>query len=95
MRECYTRPEVTAAAFPLHARVLTCAFMSTTRIVQLLQGSQVQLLADWMKVLRATSRAASAAISDPELQAQCHEFIGLLSDAIARGELADIDTAAW
>lgn len=68
--------------------------MSTNRIVQILQDSQVQLLADWMKVLRAQSKSA-AAISDPELQAQCQEFISLLSDAVGTGGLVDIERESW
>jgi rsbT co-antagonist protein RsbR len=69
---------------------------SNNRILQVLQSSQVQLLADWMKLLRAAvpSRAALM-ISDSELQAQCQEFIALLSDAAAAGNLDDISGEAW
>ena len=69
---------------------------STNRIIQVLQNSQVQLLADWVKVLRSagTSRTASV-ISDPELQAQCQEFIALFAGAITAGNLADLDAPAW
>jgi rsbT co-antagonist protein RsbR len=69
--------------------------MSTDRIVQVLQGSQVQLLADWMKSLRAHAPRNSSAISDPEQQAQCQEFIALLSDAVASGQLDDVNRPAW
>jgi rsbT co-antagonist protein RsbR len=60
--------------------------IANNRIIQVLQASQVQLLADWVKALRAvsTSRTASL-ISDPELQAQCQEFIQLLSTALGSG----------
>ncbi|HEX2689113.1 MAG TPA: STAS domain-containing protein [Kofleriaceae bacterium] len=70
--------------------------VSTNRIIQVLKSSQVQLLADWIKVLRATvtSRAAST-ISDPEIQMQCQEFISLLSDAVAAGTLEDITGEPW
>jgi rsbT co-antagonist protein RsbR len=70
--------------------------VSNNRIIQILQSSQVQLLADWIKALRATvtSRAGSI-ISDPELQAQCQEFIALLSSAVSSGNLEDITTEAW
>jgi rsbT co-antagonist protein RsbR len=69
---------------------------STNRISQVLQSSQVQLLADWIKALRAmvTSRSA-AAITDPELQAQCQEFIALVSTAIDSGNLEDIEAEPW
>lgn len=60
--------------------------MAANRVVQILKDSQVQLLADWIKNLRGaqTSRTATM-ISDPELQAQCQEFLGLLATAIATG----------
>ena len=69
---------------------------STNRIIQVLQSSQVQLLADWVKVLRAsgTPRTTSA-ISDPELQAQCQEFIALFGTAVAEGNLDNLDAAPW
>jgi rsbT co-antagonist protein RsbR len=70
--------------------------LSTNRIIHVLQKSQVQLLADWIKALRAASSSKNAAmISDPELQGQCQEFISLLSAAVQTGELDDIDTPAW
>jgi hypothetical protein len=69
---------------------------STNRIIQVLESSQVQLLADWVKALRSspTSRT-STAISDPELQAQCQEFITLFGNAIRSGNLEDIEAPAW
>src|SRR5215470_17547807 len=69
---------------------------ATHRITQVLQSSQVQLLADWIKALRAAVRSRSAsAISDPELQAQCQEFIALMSTAMRSGNLDDVDAEAW
>lgn len=69
--------------------------MSTNRIVTILQDSQVQLLAEWMKALRSAPRSTAAQISDPEQQAQCQEFIALLSDGVASGELGDVEGEAW
>jgi len=69
---------------------------STNRIAQVLESSQVQLLADWIKALRATRKTrASATIGDPELQAQCQEFISLLSAAVSSGNLEDIEAEPW
>ena len=62
------------------------------RIAQLLQDSQTQLLADWMKALRAGS--GSKKITDAELQAQCQEFIALLRAALATGNV-EPDSGAW
>jgi len=66
------------------------------RTLQILQSSQVQLLADWIKALRAATTSQSAAmISDPELQAQCQEFISLLSAAASAGGVDDLSAEAW
>src|SRR5436190_13428106 len=68
---------------------------TTDRLTQVLQSSQTQLLADWIKTLRAIRKTRASAISDPELQAQCQEFIALLSAAITSGNLEDIDAEPW
>jgi rsbT co-antagonist protein RsbR len=70
---------------------------TTHRLTHVLQSSQVQLLADWIKALRAAmnTRSSSSAISDPELQAQCQEFIALLSAAVSSGNLEDIEAEPW
>jgi rsbT co-antagonist protein RsbR len=69
---------------------------SNKRIIHVLQSSQVQLLADWIKALRAAAKSSSAAvISDTELQAQCQEFISLLSAAVGDDRLDDLTTDAW
>jgi rsbT co-antagonist protein RsbR len=70
--------------------------MATDRITQVLKSSQVQLLADWIKTLRAAAKSrASAGISDPELQAQCQEFIALMSTAMESGNLDDVNAEPW
>ena len=70
--------------------------VSTNRIIQILKTAQVQLLADWVKTLKASTAAGTKnLISDPELQAQCQEFISLLADAIAAGNLDDIMADSW
>ncbi len=69
---------------------------SNNRILQVLQSSQVQLLADWIKELRATVTLQSAAmISDPELQTQCQELIALMSAAVGSGSLEDLEGEPW
>src|ERR1700760_30562 len=69
--------------------------IANNRIIQVLQASQVQLLADWVKALRSGSTARTASmISDPELQAQCQEFITLLSAALGSG-FDDTTAEAW
>jgi rsbT co-antagonist protein RsbR len=70
--------------------------VATNRIIQILKTAQVQLLADWVKVLKASSSgSARNLISDPELQSQCQEFIALLGDAFASGNLEDINAEVW
>ncbi|HSK03142.1 MAG TPA: STAS domain-containing protein [Kofleriaceae bacterium] len=69
---------------------------STNRISQVLQSSQVQLLADWVKALRSSAMTrTSSVISDPELQAQCQEFIALFGGAAGTGNLDDLDAPEW
>jgi rsbT co-antagonist protein RsbR len=66
------------------------------RVIQILKDSQVQLLADWVKALRAAQSSRTATmISDPELQGQCQEFLGLLATAIGTGNLEDISAEGW
>jgi rsbT co-antagonist protein RsbR len=68
---------------------------STNRITQVLHSSQVQLLADWVKALRAQSSTRTAnMISDAELQGQCQELIALLGDALASGN-DDLQSPPW
>lgn len=70
--------------------------VSTNRVVQILKTAQVQLLADWIKTLKATSSPGTKSlISDPELQAQCQEFIALLANAMSTGHLDDIASEGW
>jgi rsbT co-antagonist protein RsbR len=69
---------------------------STNRIIHVLQSSQVQLLADWVKTLRSAAMPRTATvISDPELQAQCQEFISLFGTAVASGNFEDLDSPTW
>ncbi len=65
---------------------------STQRIINLLEESQTQLLADWIKALRAIG--ISKKISEAELQAQCQEFIALLRTATKAGNF-DIQSREW
>jgi rsbT co-antagonist protein RsbR len=65
---------------------------STDRILQVLEKSQIQLLADWIKALRASG--ARTSIADAELQAQCQAFIAHLRDGVASGD-RDVDGPGW
>jgi rsbT co-antagonist protein RsbR len=67
----------------------------TDRLLAVLQQSQVQLLADWLKAMRASLGKTAGAISEAELQGQCQEFIQLLGAAIAAGSLADVADDHW
>lgn len=69
---------------------------SPNKIIQILKTAQVQLLADWVRALKAASTpGAKTLISDPELQSQCQEFISLFADALSGGNLEDISGDAW
>jgi rsbT co-antagonist protein RsbR len=70
--------------------------ISNHRVIEVLQSSQGQLLADWIKALRAaTTPRAAAMISEQELQAQCQEFISLVSAAAAAGSFEDLAGEPW
>lgn len=69
---------------------------SAKRILQVLEHSQVQLLADWIKHLRAVvSPKRAGVIGETELQAQCQEFIVLFRAAISTGQIDDINGEPW
>jgi len=60
----------------------------TNRILDVLQKSQVQLLTDWIKVVRGSMTKRSVAMmSEVELQTQCQEFIALLAAAATAANL--------
>jgi rsbT co-antagonist protein RsbR len=70
--------------------------VSANRILKVMESSQVQLLADWVKTLRGASAGrAGSLISDPELQSQCQELITLLAAGLATGKTDNIDDPAW
>ena len=68
---------------------------ATNRILQILEQSQIQLLAEWVKSLRGAAGRGGGAIGDPELQAQCQEFIALLRDGVQSGDLSNLEGPAW
>src|SRR5262245_35199658 len=71
------RPSLQASLTPVttvSCMLASCAMpvVSPNKIIQILKTAQVQLLADWVKALKAASSpGAKTLISDPELQAQC------------------------
>ncbi len=68
---------------------------ASNRIAHVLQSSQVQLLADWVKTLRAQGGSRTTnLIADAELQSQCQELIALLGDALLSG-VDDINAGPW
>jgi rsbT co-antagonist protein RsbR len=65
------------------------------RVLQVVEQSKIQLLAEWIKTLRA-SAPRGAVIADAELQAQCQEFLALLRDGIHAGGLeSDLQATVW
>jgi rsbT co-antagonist protein RsbR len=61
-----------------------------------MKTAQVQLLADWIKALKATSSPSTRnLISDPELQTQCQEFISLLGRALESDNADDVTAEPW
>ncbi len=67
---------------------------SRDRVIQVLEQSQIQLLAEWVKTLKLGPKKHGG-ISDPELQSECEQFIGSLRKSAREGTSLDISTLEW
>jgi rsbT co-antagonist protein RsbR len=67
---------------------------SRNSVIQVLEQSQIQLLAEWVKMLKLGAKKHNG-ISDPELQSECEEFIGSLRNSAKEGASLDISTLEW
>lgn len=67
---------------------------SRDNVIQVLEQSQIQLLAEWVKTLKLGPKKHGG-ISDPELQSECEEFIGALRNSVREGASLDTSTLEW
>jgi rsbT co-antagonist protein RsbR len=66
-----------------------------TRIPQLIQRHQQELLDEWMKEQKSADTFRGDLISDNELRAQSQEFLELLKKSSQDGDLADLKRVEW
>ncbi|HZZ85352.1 MAG TPA: STAS domain-containing protein [Anaeromyxobacteraceae bacterium] len=66
-----------------------------SRLLEVLEKYQGELLADWVTEQRALAGADPGAVKEPELRAECAEFLRLLVDAALAGEPGDLSGPAW
>lgn len=62
--------------------------MSTTetaRLAQLVASNEEQIVSEWLELQQKAGASRTGRISSSELAAQCHDFLRLLRDALARG----------
>ena len=64
-------------------------------LATILDRQQAELLERWTVLQRASVRFRTDLISEPDLQEQSREFLGLVADALRRGGGEDIRQSAW
>jgi rsbT co-antagonist protein RsbR len=67
---------------------------TSSRIPEILEKHEADLLAEWVRTLSATLRRSDL-LSDAELRAQCTEFLHLFQNAVQTGLLTQVDGSAW
>jgi len=68
--------------------------MSGSKIPELLEIYETELLTEWHQELVATN-ARRSLIKDAELQEECREFLRLLRTAVQQGNLANLKAPEW
>lgn len=68
--------------------------MSKSKIPEILEAYEADLLAEWTQELAATN-TRKGLIKEAELQKECREFLGLLRTAVQQGNLTNIQAAEW
>lgn len=66
---------------------------ATARTVSsMIQQHQAEILGQWVSALGQGETSAAGRIRDSELQVQCHSFLDALRQAMAGGDISNIDT---
>ncbi|SRR5579883_60178 len=68
--------------------------MSTSKIPDILQTYEADLLTEWHQSL-ATTHAQKGLIKEAELKEECREFLKLLRLAVQQGNLTNLQAAEW
>jgi rsbT co-antagonist protein RsbR len=69
--------------------------VANSRLPQLLQRRESDILDQWIRAQLATRLARRSTVPDAELRDQSREFLGLLRSAAGKGSLDSIDGSAW
>jgi rsbT co-antagonist protein RsbR len=68
---------------------------SSTRIAEILEKYEAELLADWVKEQLAAITLRPDLLKESELREQSAEFLNLFRDAAQSGNLTDIEAPEW
>jgi rsbT co-antagonist protein RsbR len=66
-----------------------------SRVPALLKKQEKPILADWLMELKQSSTAGAGRITEADLEIQATDFIRLLQEAVAHGNLSDINATEW
>src|SRR5215510_2749514 len=64
-------------------------------LAEVLQKHEVEIVNDWVVSFLASPAARPDLLSAKELHEEASQFLQLVSQAVPRGDLADITSAAW
>ena len=67
----------------------------TLTLPAMIEAHEGELLADWLKLLKASGSSAGGRIKDAELETECREFLAALPRAIGVGDLADLQNSPF
>ncbi|MBW4634210.1 MAG: STAS domain-containing protein [Iphinoe sp. HA4291-MV1] len=65
-----------------------------SKIPQVIEKYEAELLADWMQVLMANN-TRKGLLKETELQQECREFLSLLKKAVQHGNLTNVQSSEW
>jgi hypothetical protein len=71
------------------------ATTTKTRIGDILQKYEKELLADWMRELKSTSSRQHHLANESELEDHCSDFLRVMSRASDGASTGDIAAPAW
>jgi rsbT co-antagonist protein RsbR len=69
--------------------------VDTSRLPEILQKHEAELLAEWMKEQTSALTLRSDLINERDLREQSRQFLAALRTAVAKGNLADLAAPEW
>ena len=68
---------------------------SNSALPAIIEAHEKELLADWLKLLKASGSSAGGRIKDAELQTECRDFLAAFRQAIGSGDVEDVQGLAF